>query len=51
MRYTAPFMHDGSLPTLAAVLTHYETTTASGMPEFELSGQERQALLAFLDAL
>lgn len=54
---TAPYMHNGSLPTLAAVLDHYQS---GGKPHvnkspliqpFDLSGQERQDLIAFLQAL
>jgi cytochrome c peroxidase len=47
---TAPYMHDGRLPTLAAVLDHY----ALAGPDREaitLSDGERADLLAFLDAL
>jgi cytochrome c peroxidase len=55
---TAPYMHDGSLPTLDAVLDHY---AAGGWPAdaaqsplirpLVLSTDERAALLAFLRAL
>ncbi len=54
---TAPYMHDGSLPTLEAVLDHYQT---GGMPHpnkspllkpFTLNTQERADLLAFLHSL
>ena len=54
---TAPYMHDGSLPTLTAVLEHYET---GGKPHpnrngllrpFALTAQERADVLAFLESL
>ena len=48
---TAPFMHNGSLADLDAVITHYETTTAERVPDFSLTAEERQALIAFLRAL
>ena len=49
--HTAPYMHDGSIANLEAVLDHYQTTAASSVPEFALSPAERQALLAFLRTL
>ncbi|MFN0035104.1 MAG: cytochrome-c peroxidase, partial [Saprospiraceae bacterium] len=54
---TAPFMHDGSLPTLEAVIDHYET---GGKPHpnkgillnpFTLTAQEQADLGAFLRSL
>jgi cytochrome c peroxidase len=55
---TAPYMHDGSLPDLAAVLAHYTGTfvrrpsLASNMNRrLRLSAQERADLIAFLGAL
>ncbi|MDX1509118.1 MAG: di-heme enzyme [Woeseiaceae bacterium] len=58
---TAPYMHDGSLPTLDAVIDHY---AAGGSGDgryspfksqfvrgFELDEQERADLLAFLESL
>lgn len=54
---TAPYMHDGSVPTLAAVIDHYQT---GGKPHpnksellrpFMLTMQERADLLAFLSSL
>ncbi len=54
---TAPYMHDGSLASLNEVLDHYQS---GGYPHpnkspliqpFELTNQERQNLLAFLQAL
>lgn len=54
---TAPYMHDGSLPTLDAVLTHYQS---GGQPHpnrsallraFPLTPEERADLLAFLRSL
>lgn len=62
---TAPYMHDGSLPTLDAVLRFYESGGRQGggaEPEriaarhpliagFVLSDDERRDLIAFLEAL
>ncbi|HMM77365.1 MAG TPA: cytochrome c peroxidase [Gammaproteobacteria bacterium] len=54
---TAPYMHDGSLPTLAAVIDFY---AAGGVPNegldprvrpLALSAAERDALRAFLESL
>ncbi|MBC7777016.1 MAG: c-type cytochrome [Phycisphaerae bacterium] len=54
---TAPYMHDGSLPTIEAVIVHYQT---GGKPHpnkspllkpFNLTVQERKDLLAFLHSL
>lgn len=54
---TAPYMHDGSIPTLRAVVDHYAKGGA-GHPNtdpvirpLELSEQERADIVAFLDAL
>ena len=55
--YRAPFMHDGSLPDMAAVLTHYEgpfsnrPSIAKELRPMLLSGEQREDLLAFLEAL
>ena len=57
---TAPYMHDGSVPTLEAVLDHYAAGGRAGgdspyrdpvMRGFRLSDGERQELLAFLHSL
>ncbi|MEQ1780315.1 MAG: MbnH family di-heme enzyme [Hyphomonadaceae bacterium] len=67
---TAPYMHDGSVPTLAAVLDHYaaggrlippgERHAGDGRASplksplitgFQLSPQEREDVLAFLNSL
>ena len=55
---TAPYMHDGSLPTLAAVLAHYaggfatRPTLATNMNRnLRLTTQEKADLIAFLKAL
>jgi cytochrome c peroxidase len=56
---TAPYMHDGSIPTLEAVIDHY---AAGGRGHdnpnkdpliggFRLSAQDRADLIAFLDSL
>jgi cytochrome c peroxidase len=47
---TAPYMHDGSLPTLRAVLAHYMRGSPQ-LPPFSLSESEQTDLLAFLDSL
>jgi cytochrome c peroxidase len=55
---TAPHMHDGSLPTLAAVLAHYaggfvtRPTLATNMNRrLRLTAREKADLIAFLKAL
>lgn len=53
---TAPYMHDGSLPDLPAVLAHYERgiPPSPGQPSlepFRFSDAERDALIAFLQSL
>ena len=54
---TAPYMHDGSIPTLDAVIRFYD---AGGVPNetldplmrpLGLSGDEQADLVAFLEAL
>lgn len=53
----APYMHNGSVPTLAAVIDHYNegfTHRASLDPQMKplnLSAQDKSDLLAFLDTL
>lgn len=51
IRFTAPYMHAGNLKSLDAVLSHYETTQSSEVPNFTLTLLERQQLLAFLNSL
>jgi cytochrome c peroxidase len=53
---TAPYMHDGRLPTLEATLDHYaRTAERSGVDarlrSFDLSAAERADLIAFLNTL
>jgi cytochrome c peroxidase len=54
---TAPYMHDGSLPSLDAVLDHYvqgghkSARQDSRVRPFDLSAAERADLLAFLGSL
>jgi cytochrome c peroxidase len=54
---TAPYMHDGSLPTLAAVVTHYasggrpSTFRDSRVGGFRLAPGENADLVAFLESL
>lgn len=52
---TAPYMHDGSRPTLAAVLEHYRNPPASGGPHeltpVAITDDEAAALVAFLRTL
>ena len=47
---TAPYMHDGSVPTLRAVLAHYMRGSPQ-LPAFSLSETEQTDLLAFLGSL
>ena len=44
--YTAPYFHDGSLPTLASVVNWFDDTKALG-----LSADERADLTAYLEAV
>jgi len=55
--FTAPYMHDGSMPDLMSVIMHYES---GGQPHknkspilrpFQLTSQERSDLTAFLKSL
>jgi cytochrome c peroxidase len=54
---TAPYMHDGSLPSLEAVLEHYASggsthpLKSKSIRGFNMTGEEKESLLAFLDAL
>jgi len=54
---TAPYMHDGSLPTLEAVIDHYQTggkqhpNKSLLLRAFSLTAGERTDLLAFLQSL
>ena len=55
---TKPYMHDGSLPTLGAVLAHYaggfvrRPSLATNMnQQLRLSLREREDLIAFLRTL
>ena len=59
---TAPYMHDGSVPTLAAVIDHYaaggrarhiggDAATDPLMTGFTLTAEDRRQLIAFLNAL
>jgi cytochrome c peroxidase len=59
---TAPYMHDGRLPTLAAVLEHYSQLASRAhdegasrydprLPRAALTSTERAELIAFLDSL
>ena len=54
---TAPYMHDGTLQTLGEVLDHFATggvsdgTAPEELTSFSLTATERDAVLAFLDAL
>jgi cytochrome c peroxidase len=53
----APYMHDGSVPTLAAVIDHYDTgfvrraSLDTQMNPLALTPAEKADLLAFLDTL
>lgn len=54
---TAPYMHDGSIPTLEAVIDHYQTggrahpNKSPLLKPFALTAEERSDLLAFLRSL
>ena len=54
---TAPYMHDGSLPDLEAVIDFYDTGAGTdpgrdpGLIPLELSDQQKSDLLAFLKSL
>jgi cytochrome c peroxidase len=48
---TAPYMHDGRLQTLEAVIDHYQVAKAPELRQFKLDEQERRDLLAFLESL
>ena len=48
---TAPYLFDGSLPTLEAVIDHYQQGSAVDLPGFSLTVEQRQSLLAFLRTL
>ncbi|MEM7096688.1 MAG: cytochrome c peroxidase [Pseudomonadota bacterium] len=56
IQYTAPYMHNGSVPTLTDVLRHYESvhqqrTDVDRVPEFSLTETERSAVVSFLKTL
>jgi cytochrome c peroxidase len=54
---TAPYMHDGTIPTLEGVLDHYASGghasrfRSRAVRGFKLSAGERADLLAFLNSL
>ena len=48
---TAPYMHDGSLPTLAAVISFYNRGGHPPRKPLALTRGEQQELLAFLESL
>ncbi|MGI9325966.1 MAG: cytochrome-c peroxidase [Pseudomonadales bacterium] len=49
--HSAPYLFDGSVPTLDGVLDQYQVGTAVNLPGFSLTANERAALLAFLKTL
>ena len=49
VRNTAPYMHNGVLPTLEAVMDFYSGNKLAGVPQ--LSGPEKADIIAYLDAL
>ena len=51
IKHTAPYMHNGSLPTLHSVVRHYEDVDVERVPEFTLTDEQRGALVAFLGTL
>jgi cytochrome c peroxidase len=48
---TAPYMHDGSLRTLAEVVAFYNNGPSKALKPLHLSKKEQQALVAFLKSL
>lgn len=57
LKYTAPYMHDGRLKTLEAVLDHYAsgghpgTNVSPNVRKLKLSERDRADLIAFLNTL
>ncbi len=58
IEYSAPYMHDGSIDTLEAVIDHYATVGRTSSPikyslinGFEISDESRRDLLNFLLSL
>lgn len=58
LTHTAPYMHNGSMRSLDAVLDHYTggldkrpSLAANVVRDLKLSGEERRALVAFLQSL
>lgn len=51
LKYTAPYMHNGTLPTLAAVVDFYDAGGGAGseLKPLNLTADEKKALVAFLD--
>lgn len=48
---TAPYMHDGALPTLAAVIGHYDRGAGGVLEPLHLTDEEKAGLQAFLESL
>jgi cytochrome c peroxidase len=48
---TAPYMHDGSIPTLAKVIEHYAAGAPPLLKGFSISAAETGDLIAFLQSL
>jgi len=56
LRWTAPYMHDGSLQTLEEVVDYYDRGGTEGAPTdlkgpLKLTAQEKSDLVAFLESL
>ena len=51
IKYTAPYMHDGSLATLDEVVEHYQRVQVERVPVFDLTADEQRQLIAFLESL
>ena len=56
LRWTAPYMHDGSLKTLEEVVDHYDRGGTEGAPTdlkgpLKLTTKEKEDLVAFLESL
>jgi cytochrome c peroxidase len=56
LRWTAPYMHDGSLKTLTEVVDYYDRGGTEGAPTdlkgpLQLTAEEKRDLVAFLESL
>jgi cytochrome c peroxidase len=51
VRFSAPYMHDGSVSSLVGVIDHYQAGGIERAPTFQLSEQEKEDLIKFLEAI